>query len=150
MPELKKQRDGQPGSYAFEIFSIKPPTNRGNYLLDKTFAELSVYEDIFSPNGITGSIAMNDALNKPMYVPIVGEELINLHIDGKIKEDDETILKFKRQFNTSGVSSQRYVSTNQQVYKINFHCSLLDANRVTRVCKYYDDSASNIVKDILT
>ena len=142
-------RSGQPGDYSFDIFSIKPPSKRGNYLLEKQYLEVSVYEDIFSPNGITGYALINDTLNNPMYVPIVGEELINFYIRSTLGAGDEGKIKFNRQFNTSGLSDQRYLASNQQVYKIQFHSKYIDDSRAMRISQYFSDSASNIIQSII-
>ena len=141
---MSKEQRNLPGGYLLDHLYIKPYSGlRPNEELKKVFLEFNIHESLFHPYGIYGDIIMNDAINFMKYVPIIGEEFLNIFF--KSSNNDE--FSKLRQLPVSGIEKQAPISSNTQAYSINFISPLLFNNRINRVISSYKNiKAVNILK----
>lgn len=76
------------------------------------FAEFSLYEDLFS-TGITCEILLSDAVNLPMYVPIIGEEKLRIVLKTPSLKSSISLT-----FNIVVLANRQYIKDRQQIYVI--------------------------------
>ena len=143
---MSKEQRNLPGGYLLDHLYIKPYSGlRPNEELKEVFLEFNIHESLFHPYGIYGDIIMNDAINFMKYVPIIGEEFLNIFF--KSSSDDQ--FGKLRQLPISGIEKQAPISSNTQAYIINFISPLLFNNRINRVIRSYKDQTPHgIIDDI--
>lgn len=107
--------------------------------------ELNVYKDLFS-DGITADIILSDSRNLPLYLPLVGDEILNLifntPIDGKKSAEISfqlPIISLKRES----------LKERQQLLVLNcISKSMLESSKTTISKSYNGKLHSEIIKDI--
>jgi hypothetical protein len=141
---MSKEQRNLPGGYLLDHLYIKPYSGlRPNEELKEVFLEFNIHESLFHPYGIYGDIIMNDAINFMKYVPIIGEEFLNIFF--KSSNDDQ--FGKLRQLPISGIEKQAPISSNTQAYIINFISPLLFNNRINRVISSYKNIKANTIID---
>lgn len=145
---MSKEQRNLPSGYLLDHLYIKPYNgSRPNEELKKVFLEFNIHESLFHPYGIYGDIIMNDAINFMKYVPIIGEEFLNIFFKSSEANNDE--FSKLRQLPVSGIEKQAPISSNTQAYSINFISPLLFNNRINRVINSYKNiKANEIIDDI--
>jgi len=141
-------RDNSP-THDYDISTIALINDEGTIDLLSQMLELHLYEDLFSPNGVTGTLLLNDAVNLPMRGPIGGDEILHLAIVNHHTPEGKKDTRIDAYFTINSITVQQHVSTNQQVFLLNFVSSWMGLNRVKRIFKRYNDSGANIIKSIL-
>lgn len=107
---------------------------------------VNIYESILTP-AIFCDIDIADAIGLMESFPILGEEFIKISfktpgVDGK---------PASYYFQVNEIVNKRYTDNNDaQLYTLRC-CSLeLRRNSIQHLTKYYNDTASNVIKDVLT
>jgi hypothetical protein len=147
---MSKEQRNLPGGYLLDDLLIKPYTKRPNEQIKEVFLEFNIHESLFHPYGIYGDVVMNDAINFMKYVPIIGEEILNILAKNSGEKIDGEF-GAARQLPVTGISKQVALASNTQAYLINFISPLLFNNRINRVLRSYKNQTPNeIISSIYT
>ena len=89
-------------------------------LRNSNWVVFNIYEDIFREN-ITAEIMMNDSLNLPFKLPILGQEYLNFEISSKsIEGGDRGTSLFPGPMYVTAITKRELVKDRQQLYMLHF------------------------------
>ena len=140
----------QPGlqkAGSVDIVELKIISSTGKVVDLKDFlVELNIYEDIFS-NSLYGDIVLSDSRNIIDFLPIKGEEYINIHFRTPSFEiAGDFIKKTFRVFRLSNRSIVR--DNNTQIFTLHFASMELFFDMVLPVYKSFEGNVSEVALDV--
>lgn len=109
--------------------------------------EMNIYEDLFS-NYMTGTITVSDSIDLINYVPLVGEE--KLEIEYKTPTMSDGIGLIDNRFYIHKISDRMLTKENAQVYIIHFMAEEAFSDLHMRIGKAYKGQYSDIVKRLFS
>lgn len=107
---------------------------------------IQIYEDLFSPF-ISGNLILKESLDLLNFLPITGQEWLELHIKTPSLDDKKHI---KGKFFIYKISDRDYVAERNVVYKLHFISEYGLKDAATIISKGYKGRISEIAKEILT
>ena len=114
--------------------------------LNEFLVELNIYEDLFSQN-LYGDILLSDSRNLIDFLPIIGEEFLNVEFFTPSFEDQKQIIK--KTFRVFKLSNRQIVrDNNTQLYTLHFASVELFYDVLLPLFKSFEGKISNVVKDI--
>tara|TARA_B100000424_G_scaffold137376_1_gene104192 strand:- start:372 stop:1754 length:1383 start_codon:yes stop_codon:yes gene_type:complete len=133
----------------FSVKEIKILTSSGNVIdVKNNVLALELFEEITAPS-MTGTMTIVDVDNILENAPIVGQEFLVLKIETPSLEE-EAFDFTENVFSIHKVLTKDDVTENTQVFSISFCSTELIRNSRVRVSKSYNDTISNMVRNILT
>ena len=111
----------------------------------------NMYEDIFKEN-ITADIMMNDSLNLPVKLPILGQEYLNFEISSKsIEGGDKNTSLMPGPMYVTAITKRELVKDRQQLYMLHFTSEQDVINSNTTISQAFrGKKISEIVNTIFT
>lgn len=114
------------------------------------FEELNIYDSIFVPV-ISGSILIRDSIGLSSQIKFDGSESLLIDITKNAKQNPNNVnLSYKRAFRIYKQSNRSNVNFNSEMYILNFVSDELMYSDQQRINQSYEDTYTNIVKNILT
>lgn len=82
------------GDYKLERFVLYSMINDSSIELNNLFRYIEIYEDLFSPY-LTAKLYIEDGMNFPERLPIVGQEKVEIEFRSDINDMDPVVLVFR-------------------------------------------------------
>ena len=95
------------------------PSNTFDLKNKRNWVVFNMYEDIFLDN-LTADIMMNDSMNLPEKLPILGQEFLNFEISSKSIERGEGTSIKPGSLYTTAITKRNLVKDRQQLYMLHF------------------------------
>ncbi|SVA13748.1 uncharacterized protein METZ01_LOCUS66602 [marine metagenome] len=114
--------------------------------LSQNFVLMNIYEDLFRAN-MTCDLVLNDSINMPYKIPILGEEYLNFTLTSKSVDGSE---EYAGPMYITSISKRTVVKERQQIYMIHgtSECGMVNQNmRVNQA--FRGKKISEIVDTIL-
>ena len=114
--------------------------------LNEFLVELNIYEDIFSQH-LYGDIVLSDSRNLIDFLPIIGEEYLNVEFFTPTFEEQNQIIK--KTFRVFKLSNRRIVrDNNTQIYTLHFASVELFYDLLLPIFKGFEGKIEDVAKDI--
>lgn len=114
--------------------------------LNDFLVELNIYEDIFSQH-LYGDIVISDSRNLIDFLPIIGEEYLNVEFFTPTFEEQQQVVK--KTFRIYKLSNRRIVrDNNTQIYTLHFASVELFYDILLPIFKGFEGRISDVAKDI--
>lgn len=114
--------------------------------LNEFLVELNIYEDIFSQH-MYGDIVLSDSRNLIDFLPIIGEEHLNIEFFTPTFEEQNQIIK--KTFRVFKLSNRRIVrDNNTQIYTLHFASVELFYDLLLPIFKGFEGKIEDVAKDI--
>ena len=131
----------------FKINEIVLVTKGGNIDLSGLYAELSLYDSLFSPV-CSGSMMIRDAIGLSSKIAFDGSESILIDIT---KNDDSEAagLNYKKAFRVYKQSNRKNTGVNSEIYTLHFVSEELLLSQQTSVNQSYTSTYTDVVHKIM-
>lgn len=119
--------------------------NGTEYSIKNQLISIQIFEDLFSPF-ITGVLTFKDSLDLINALPMIGQEILDIHIYTPTLKDKKG--EIKQQFAVFNLLNREFVAEKNAVYEVQFISkeALVDSN--IKLSKGYQGRVSDIVLDI--
>lgn len=108
--------------------------------------EIEIYEDIFS-NTIQGRVTISDSKNLVASLPIVGNEILNLHIKNSIMSED-VLESIKRSFYIYGIKNRILNKDNEEQVDLLFCSVEAIKDNVTYISRKFEGRTDEVAQQI--
>lgn len=108
-----------PSELRIDFMELITPSNTFDLKNKRNWVVFNMYEDIFLDN-LTADIMMNDSMNLPEKLPILGQEFLNFEISSKSIERGEGTSIKPGSLYTTAITKRNLVKDRQQLYMLHF------------------------------
>lgn len=141
----------QLNSYNIEELDIYTPNDGGFFNILRQMIGINIYESLFKNEGITLEIILNDAINIPLKIPIIGDEELRIKIintTGNPNNVNGNAYEFSGTFAINSIEKQTQITSNQQTYLLTATSIWKQDNFRQRVFGLYNGKGPDIVSTI--